>query len=102
MINKMLAAWALGFIKAYRFILSPFIGNQCRFTPTCSVYGEEAIKRFGIWRGGWLTLRRIGRCNPYYKGAWVDPVPESHHLQRCECLPAGQKFGTTTDTQNES
>lgn len=70
-------------IKGYRLVLSPWLGNQCRFHPTCSEYGLEAIERHGALRGGWLTLRRIGRCHPFHAGGF-DPVPEmnsrnSHH-----------------------
>lgn len=64
----------LALIHVYRATLSPFLGGQCRFHPTCSAYGLEAIRTHGPWRGGWLTLRRIGRCNPFCKGGY-DPVP---------------------------
>ena len=62
------------FIKVYRAIFSPYIGGQCRFHPTCSVYAIEAIERHGALRGGWLMARRIGRCQPLCKGG-LDPVP---------------------------
>ncbi len=52
-------------IKAYRLILSPWIGFDCRHLPTCSAYGEEAIDRFGLWAGGWMTLARLCRCHPF-------------------------------------
>ncbi len=65
----------IGLIKLYRLILSPLIGQQCRFTPTCSKYGEQAIERFGALKGGWLTLKRIGKCGPWHQGGY-DPVPE--------------------------
>lgn len=61
-------------IHLYRLILSPYIGQQCRFYPTCSHYGEEAIKRFGAGYGGYLTIKRILRCQPFSSGGY-DPVP---------------------------
>ena len=91
----MLEWLALLLIRGYRFFLSPFLGNACRFTPTCSAYTEEAIKRYGVWRGSWMGLKRIGRCHPYYKGAWVDPVPERTTSSTDKTLSEGQIFGTT-------
>lgn len=71
-------------IQIYRLTLKPFIGWQCRHLPTCSEYGLEAIDRNGPWRGGWLTLSRLCRCNPMGT-AGFDPVPdikaERHTLQ---------------------
>jgi uncharacterized protein len=62
-------------IKIYRYAISPWLGTRCRFLPSCSCYAEEAIARFGVLRGGWLALRRLGRCHPFCAGG-VDPVPE--------------------------
>jgi uncharacterized protein len=62
-------------LKAYRYIFSPWLGNNCRFHPSCSCYAEEAFTRHGVLRGGWLTLRRLGRCHPWCEGG-VDLVPE--------------------------
>ena len=64
----------LALIRAYRYLLSPWWGSQCRFTPTCSEYAAEAIERHGALHGGWLALRRIGRCHPWHAGGF-DPVP---------------------------
>lgn len=64
----------LGLIRAYRLALSPWWGNQCRFTPTCSEYASEAIERHGAARGAWLAVRRIARCHPWRPGGF-DPVP---------------------------
>ncbi len=62
-------------IKGYRLFLSPWLGNHCRFTPSCSQYALTAIDRFGLRRGGWLALRRIACCHPWHEGG-IDPVPE--------------------------
>ena len=66
----------IGSIRLYRKTLSPFIGQQCRFEPTCSHYGEEAIAKHGALRGTILTVWRILRCGPWSKGGY-DPVPET-------------------------
>lgn len=62
-------------IKAYRYLLSPWLGMHCRFHPTCSCYAIEAIERFGAIKGSWLMLRRLVRCHPFCDGG-LDPVPE--------------------------
>ena len=73
----------LALIQAYRYVLSPWIGGQCRFTPTCSVYARQAIETYGAGRGSWLALKRILRCQPLCDGGH-DPVPgidpEPQHL----------------------
>lgn len=61
-------------IKFYRKNISPMTGAKCRFTPTCSAYGLEAIEKYGALKGGLMTLWRICRCNPFSKGGY-DPVP---------------------------
>ncbi len=65
--------FALGLIKIYQLIPGPW-HNTCRHIPTCSNYGMEAIKRYGFFKGGYLTLRRILRCNPFGTSGY-DPVP---------------------------
>ncbi len=64
----------LGLVWLYRKGLSPLFGANCRFEPSCSTYAEEALRRYGGFRGGWLTLRRIARCHPW-GGSGFDPVP---------------------------
>jgi putative membrane protein insertion efficiency factor len=64
----------IALIRLYQLALSPFIGNQCRFTPTCSQYAREAVERHGALKGSWLALRRVGRCHPWHPGGH-DPVP---------------------------
>ncbi|HLS05068.1 MAG TPA: membrane protein insertion efficiency factor YidD, partial [Wenzhouxiangella sp.] len=61
-------------IKAYRLTLSPLVGGQCRFEPSCSLYAMQAIELYGPWRGGWLAAKRILRCQPFCAGG-SDPVP---------------------------
>jgi len=65
----------IALIKAYRLVLSPWIGRACRFEPTCSAYTEQAIREFGAIKGIWLGIKRLGRCHPYCEGGY-DPVPE--------------------------
>ena len=73
-INKIFGGFFLLLIKVYQYAISPMLGGNCRFTPTCSQYGVEAIKKHGAFKGGWLTIKRIGRCHPWGKHGH-DPVP---------------------------
>jgi putative membrane protein insertion efficiency factor len=61
-------------IRIYQYTLSPYIGGSCRYTPTCSVYSVEAIKKHGAIKGGWLATKRVASCNPW-GGSGYDPVP---------------------------
>lgn len=65
----------LAIIRFYQRSISPNTPPKCRFTPTCSAYAYEAITKYGALKGGWLAFRRLLRCNPFYKGDPVDPVP---------------------------
>ena len=65
----------LALIRFYQRHISPATPPKCRFQPTCSAYAVEAITKYGALKGGWLTLKRLCRCNPFNKGDWYDPVP---------------------------
>jgi putative membrane protein insertion efficiency factor len=73
-ILKILALPFIALIKIYQLIISPLLGPQCRYTPTCSHYAVEAFKKYGIFKGFWLTVKRISRCHPL-GGHGYDPVP---------------------------
>src|SRR3990172_5158130 len=66
----------VGLIRLYRLALSPFLGRQCRYLPTCSEYTEAAISRYGLWAGTWIGLARLQRCGPLGASGF-DPVPEA-------------------------
>jgi hypothetical protein len=72
---RMTKAPFLGAIALYRLTLSPLVGTDCRYLPTCSNYAREAIETNGAWKGGWLTLARLCRCHPW-GGHGFDPVPD--------------------------
>lgn len=77
---RAMPGWTLmAVIRVYQLTLSPFIGGQCRFYPTCSHYGIEAIRVHGAWRGLGLTATRLGHCHPFHPGG-VDPVPKSDQV----------------------
>lgn len=72
-------------IKFYRYVISPMIPPRCRFQPSCSLYAEEAIERFGVMQGSYLAIKRICRCHPFGKHGY-DPVPSKispscHHQE---------------------
>lgn len=65
---------AIAAVRAYQRLVSPLFPPTCRFTPTCSAYAVTALERYGLLKGGWLALKRIGRCHPWNEGGH-DPVP---------------------------
>ena len=67
----------IGLIRFYQKAISPMRPPCCRFIPTCSAYAGEAVEKYGAWKGGWLALRRVLRCNPFHrqKSIQYDPVP---------------------------
>ena len=76
----MLKTLALWLLRGYQVMISPVLGQTCRFSPTCSNYSMQAIERFGVFKGAYLTAARLLRCHPFHPGGH-DPVPEkcSHH-----------------------
>ena len=68
-------------VRAYRVVLSPWVGHGCRFQPTCSAYALEALEKHGGIKGGWLALRRIGRCHPW-GGSGIDNVPDQSSFSK--------------------
>ena len=64
----------IGLVRIYKYLVSPYLGNRCRFEPSCSEYAVEALTRHGALGGLWLALRRVLRCHPWHQGGF-DPVP---------------------------
>ncbi|WP_211167340.1 membrane protein insertion efficiency factor YidD [Aromatoleum evansii] len=64
----------LGLLRVYKYAISPMLGRNCRFHPSCSDYAAEAVQRHGALKGGWLAFKRVGRCHPFHPGGY-DPVP---------------------------
>ncbi|MDR0996415.1 MAG: membrane protein insertion efficiency factor YidD [Zoogloeaceae bacterium] len=69
-------------LRGYQLCLSPLLGANCRFHPSCSEYARQAVETHGVWRGSWLSLRRICRCHPFHPGG-LDPVPPARPFSDC-------------------
>lgn len=82
MLGMLARGLAVALVWAYRLILRPLFPTTCRFEPSCSEYALQALARFGALRGGWLALRRLGRCNPWGPFG-ADPVPEKINSHAC-------------------
>ncbi|MDP4281455.1 MAG: membrane protein insertion efficiency factor YidD [Bacteroidota bacterium] len=72
--KSLLGKFLVLLIRIYQAVISPYLLPSCRFLPSCSQYGIEAIRKYGPFKGGWLTLKRLARCNPW-GGSGFDPVP---------------------------
>ncbi|MEO6962050.1 MAG: membrane protein insertion efficiency factor YidD [Puia sp.] len=72
-ILQILSIPLIGLIRIYQWVISPWLGPKCRFTPTCSQYAIEAFRKYGLLKGGWMAIRRISRCHPW-GGSGHDPV----------------------------
>jgi putative membrane protein insertion efficiency factor len=81
--------WSLiGFLRAYRLLISPLYGQVCRYHPSCSAYALEAVTQHGSLRGTWLAVRRLGRCHPWAAGGY-DPVPPPRERADSSRVSAG-------------
>ncbi|KFC21644.1 MULTISPECIES: membrane protein insertion efficiency factor YidD [Chryseobacterium group] len=78
MLNKILTFPIVVLIKFYQLAISPFLGKNCRYDPTCSHYTLEALKVHGLIKGSWLAMKRIASCHPW-GGEGYDPVPPKQH-----------------------
>ncbi len=63
----------IGLVRGYQYLLSPWLGRNCRFHPSCSAYFIGAVEKYGPWRGAWRGIRRIGRCHPFHPGGYDPP-----------------------------
>ena len=72
--NKIIVSFFILLIKIYQIILSPFLGKNCRFNPTCSVYTTQAISKYGVIKGSYLSLRRLMKCHPFSKHNYHNPI----------------------------
>jgi len=78
----------MGVVRVYQKVLSPAMGGNCRYYPSCSEYGYDAIRLHGAGRGSWMAFKRIGRCQPFHEGGY-DPVPEPGDNGSADDMNAG-------------
>ncbi len=77
-VRQLLLLLSITLIKLYRYCISPYLGDRCRFYPSCSAYAEEALIQHGLLRGSLYSIKRLLRCHPWHPGG-IDPVPTSSH-----------------------
>ncbi len=77
---------AIGVVRFYQYAISPLTGGSCRFYPSCSEYSVQAIREWGVMKGGWMALKRISKCHPW-GGRGVDPVPKREEKEKAEADP---------------
>nr|WP_305857392.1 membrane protein insertion efficiency factor YidD [Balneatrix alpica] len=91
----MIKALLRGLIRGYQWFISPLLGSNCRFTPSCSAYALEALEQHGALRGSWLAAKRLARCHPFSRHHGWDPVPghqpDPSLAQQCRCTEAADK-----------
>lgn len=80
-LSKIIAIPFIWLVRFYQIAISPYTPSSCRYTPTCSSYTVEALKKHGLIKGGWLAAKRIGSCHPW-GGSGYDPVPEKDDLKK--------------------
>lgn len=81
-LDRLVASVLIGLLHVWRTLISPLYGDVCRYYPSCSAYGLEAVKTHGPWRGSWLTARRLARCVPWARTRGFDPVPTRQEMRR--------------------
>jgi len=80
-VTKILAIPFIWLVRFYQAAISPYTPSSCRYSPTCSAYTLEALQKHGIFKGGWLAIKRIGSCHPW-GGSGYDPVPEKKEIKK--------------------
>ena len=83
MLNKIITFPLILLIRGYQLIVSPILGSNCRFMPTCSEYAMESFKTYGLIKGSFLTIKRIGKCHPF-GGHGYDPIPSKMEKNKYE------------------
>ncbi len=94
MVNRILSAFFTGLIRFYQLAISPLLGANCRYTPTCSQYGVEAIREWGPLKGTWLAIKRFSSCHPW-GGHGHDPVPKKKEADN-SVIGVGMKTNLNT------